>query len=356
MKAERWKRFITVESSENIDSKRKKSVMYFFTYIGGTIIFYFAFKTPSNDLILKLSLFATASFLYINAIASIFHKNTALASQITGIAVIPLVLAVVYTGGYADTGLYWAYPFPITLLVFFGPLRGLFLNMVMFVAIILMIYNPEYITANYRPEEVVRFAPTFLVNVTLCLIAEFFRSRSHKELSSLNLDRLKQANTDVLTNLPNRRFIDSVFMDAAKNDQSGHFPMTVIAVDIDHFKKVNDTYGHDIGDIVLKHVARLLRRNTREMDVVARIGGEEFLIIFPRTSNETGVIIADKIRKIISDTPFLDNDLEINVTVSMGCTEVKKYVFMDDAFKIADKLLYQAKANGRNRMEEVVVN
>lgn len=351
MKSERWKRFITGESSDSVDIKRKKSVLYFFTYIGGSIVLFFAFKTPSEELTLKLALFSAAGFMYINSIAFYFHKKINVTTALTAMTVFGLVLSVVYTGGFANTGLYWAYPFPITFFVFFGPLRGTILNLFMFSCILFMLFQQHLIPAEYRPEEVARFAPTFLVNIILCFIAELFRSRSHKELSSINLDRLKQANTDSLTNLPNRRFIDSVFMDAAKNDHGAHFPMTMVAVDIDHFKKINDTYGHDTGDMVLKHMARLFRRNTRELDVVARIGGEEFLIIFPRTRKEIGIRISEKIRTIIEQTPYVDNKISIKITISMGCTDVSKYVFIEESIKEADKLLYKAKNNGRNRLE-----
>lgn len=351
MKSDRWKRFITVDASQNIDTRRKNSVLYFFTYIGASIVLFFAFKTPSEDIALKSALFGSAGFMYLNSIASSFHKKILITTTLTSFAVLGLVFSVVYTGGYANTGLYWTYPFPITFFVFFGPFRGLMVNLFMFIIILLMINNPELISAKYRPEEVARFAPTYIVNLFLCFIAEYFRNRSHNELSNINLDRLKQANTDSLTNLPNRRFIDSVFMDAAKNDHGSHFPMTIVAVDIDYFKRVNDTYGHDTGDMVLKHIAKLFRRNIREMDVVARIGGEEFLIIFPRTNLQDGIKIAEKIRRMVEESPYRDSEVTINLSISLGCTEVKKYVFIEEAIKQADSYLYSAKANGRNRLE-----
>ena len=352
MKSERWTKFITVESSENIDIKRKKSVMYFFTYVGSFTLLVFAFKTPIDENItLKLSLLGFAVFLFLNAFLAFKYKKIIPAMNLSGLMILPLVLTVVYTGGYENTALYWAYPFPIAIFVFFGYLRGLALNLLMFFLIYIIIQNPESTPANYRVEEVERFTPTFLVNVFLCFIAEYFRSRSHSELSTLNFNRLRLANTDSLTQLPNRRFIDSVFMETANNDRRMHFPMAIVAVDIDHFKNINDTYGHDIGDKVLKYIAHQLRRKTREMDVVARIGGEEFLMIFPRTSIEVGAKIAEKIRQLICQTPFVEDELSIKISVSLGCTDVFKYAFIDDAIKQADELLYQAKRNGRNRLE-----
>jgi diguanylate cyclase len=351
MKSDRWKRFLTGNTSQSIDVRRKVSVLNLFTFVGGSFVLYFAFITPSAESTLKISLFASGVFNFLNTITYYYHRRISITTSITSLAVFGLVLSIVYTGGYANTGLYWSYPFPLILFVFFGPLRGLFLNVVMFTCILMMIYNPHLIEADYRTEEVARFAPTYIVNLFLCFIAEYFRNRSHNELSTINMDRLKLANTDALTTLPNRRFIDSVFMDAAKNDHNNHFPMTIVAIDIDHFKQVNDTYGHDTGDKVLQYVAKLLKRNIRENDVVARIGGEEFLVIFPRTTQSVGLKIAEKIRNIVEQSPYKDNDISIKLSISLGCTEVKKYVFIEKAIKDADKFLYQAKSNGRNRLE-----
>jgi len=111
------------------------------------------------------------------------------------------------------------------------------------------------------------------------------------------------------------------------------------------------TGGYDTGDMVLKHMAKLFRNNTRELDAVARIGGEEFLMIFPRTPKHTGLGIAEKIREIINDSPYKDKEFELQLTVSLGCTDVSKCIFIEEAIKQADKLLYQAKRNGRNRLE-----
>ncbi len=221
-----------------------------------------------------------------------------------------------------------------------------------------MLANPELIDANYRPEEISRYVASYIVNILFCLINEFFRSRSHEELAEINFDKQRQANSDVLTDLPNRRFIDSVFFQASKSEPKAYFPMTLLLLDIDHFKKVNDEYGHDVGDKVLTHFADILKQHTRATDVVARTGGEEFIIAFPKTEITPGLKIAEKLRETVSESHFQEEtkkqSLDIKITVSLGGVCVERYEDIETALKQADDLLYQAKANGRNRLEHQI--
>ena len=351
-----WEKFVNLESSESVDIKRKQLVLNTCSYIGGTIILYFGIKTSfEQQFLLKLALLFSAIFLYSNVLLSYFHKKKQLAITICGLGIIPLVFAIVYTGGYENTGLYWTYPFPITLFVFFGYYRGLLLNIFLFLVIWLMLANPDWIMATYRSEEISRYAASYLVNILFCLINEFFRSRSHEELAEINFDKQRQANSDALTELPNRRFIDSVFFQACKEEPKVYFPMTLVTLDIDHFKKVNDEYGHDVGDKVLTHFASVLKQHTRATDVVARTGGEEFLIAFPKTEMSLGLQIAEKLRVKISESHYQEKikkcSLDIKTTVSLGCVTIEQYSDIDTGLKRADELLYQAKDNGRNRLE-----
>ncbi len=114
-----WEKFISLESSESVDIKRKQLVLNTCSYIGGTIILYFGVKTSfEQQFLLKLALFFSAAFLYGNVLLSYLHKKKQLAITICGLGIIPLVFAIVYTGGYENTGLYWTYPFPSPYLFF----------------------------------------------------------------------------------------------------------------------------------------------------------------------------------------------------------------------------------------------
>ncbi|WP_348946187.1 GGDEF domain-containing protein [Chitinibacter sp. FCG-7] len=124
-------------------------------------------------------------------------------------------------------------------------------------------------------------------------------------------------------------------------------PLTLLALDLDHFKRVNDVYGHDAGDAVLVTVAKTLRGILRECDLPARFGGEEFIVALPQTTIDGAMIIAERIRTAIAAQAISVNGQEIHCTVSIGVVQVKGKAF-DLALKQADQALYQAKEAGRN--------
>lgn len=148
---------------------------------------------------------------------------------------------------------------------------------------------------------------------------------------------------DQLTKLYNRRFCER-----RKSQFDNNY--SVIAVDIDKFKSINDTYGHDAGDEVLKQVATLLRQKVRKSDFVIRWGGEEFIILYHGDINKA-IKTAERIREAIQHTPIVYKDFVLNITASFGVSEVSKNASIDEAVTDADKLLYKAKKNGRNRVE-----
>jgi len=171
---------------------------------------------------------------------------------------------------------------------------------------------------------------------------------------------------DGLTGLDNRRL---VFGNESKPNPSGELrrlfletrreekPLSVMMLDIDHFKKVNDVYGHDIGDFILKQLAKVLKKTIRESDIVARIGGEEFLIILQNTDLVGAKDLAEKIREVVEKNNFnpdnkenMPNKITISAGVSTFTKESKKIESETDLFKAADKALSYAKEGGRNQV------
>ncbi|KZL91615.1 diguanylate cyclase [Clostridium magnum] len=161
--------------------------------------------------------------------------------------------------------------------------------------------------------------------------------------------------TDFLTGLLNRRHIDQVlknlFNDCNQDTSS------LLLMDLDYFKKINDTYGHDQGDIVLKGVAKILKNSIRNSDTVARYGGEEFIAILPSASKKAAFSIAERIRINIEQKIFNLNGQEIHITISIGSAtlirEENKYQILEEWIQAADKALYKAKNNGRNLVVQV---
>lgn len=163
---------------------------------------------------------------------------------------------------------------------------------------------------------------------------------------------MQLATTDAVTGLYNRHYLTSHMdtrMDAAQKQGKD---LSILMMDIDHFKKVNDTYGHAVGDKVLKEFAARIGRNIRGVDLAARYGGEEFVVMMPETPADWALMIGNRLREEIAGKPF-DFDLadgEISVTVSIGVATSKEGQTPAQLLEDADKALYEAKAGGRNQV------
>ena len=171
------------------------------------------------------------------------------------------------------------------------------------------------------------------------------------EVTSLSIEKKKferKAYTDNLTRIPNRAYFEEEFDKEIARYKRENRPLSFIILDIDKFKNLNDTYGHQIGDIVLKDLATIINEKTREIDVFARWGGEEFVKILPNTSLKSAKIVAENLRIIVENHIFTNN---LKVTCSFGIAEFNEDDTKDSAMKRADEALYRAKERGRNRIE-----
>ena len=161
----------------------------------------------------------------------------------------------------------------------------------------------------------------------------------------------KIAMTDKLTGIYNRHAFDFVMSPILKDVRRKKFALSLILFDIDHFKKVNDEFGHLAGDAAIKKIVRICAETIRESDVLCRWGGEEFLILLKECDLDDAYEISEKIRKTIQDTPIVYEGKTIFSTISLGVSQYHLPETEDRLIYRADKLLYQAKQNGRNRSE-----
>jgi two-component system cell cycle response regulator len=150
--------------------------------------------------------------------------------------------------------------------------------------------------------------------------------------------------TDPLTGLRNRRYVRRHLEGVLRGGEA-----SVLIVDLDRFKPINDTYGHNVGDMALREIATRLRANLRASDVVARWGGEEFLIVLAGAPAEYTMIVAERLREAVGTTPLVLGDVELSCTCSIGAAIGAAGAMPDQVIGAADAALYQAKAEGRNR-------
>ncbi|WP_457641855.1 diguanylate cyclase [Persephonella sp.] len=179
----------------------------------------------------------------------------------------------------------------------------------------------------------------------------------HSEITQLRkeLSHAKtEASIDFLTGLVNRRRFERAVEDAIRDYENRNYPFSLIYVDIDNFKDINDNYGHQVGDIVLKEVATIFKFYLRANTIIGRIGGEEFAILLPGVELEDAIKIAERLRNIIQNREIrikLDKEQILKVTASFGLTQVKKGDTVDSILHRADMAMYRAKKSGKNRVE-----
>jgi two-component system cell cycle response regulator len=171
-----------------------------------------------------------------------------------------------------------------------------------------------------------------------------------RQLEESQRELREQANTDTLTGLPNRRYFDQIANRELSLMKRQKEYFAVLMMDIDHFKSVNDTHGHAGGDRVLVHVARILAQTIREEDIVARIGGEEFVVASPYTNRLAAIVLAERLRKAVEALDIHFEGNQIPVTISIGIAlQPQDGGNLEDLLAAADERLYIAKQNGRNR-------
>jgi diguanylate cyclase (GGDEF)-like protein len=176
------------------------------------------------------------------------------------------------------------------------------------------------------------------------------RVHTHLTLSAALKKLIQDSETDPLTGLYNRRTFLKRIENEAVRFKRNQKPFSILFGDIDFFKKINDTYGHAAGDAILVNISNILNTEKREIDQVARWGGEEFLILLPETDITGAVQHGNKIRELISAKPFIYEEQEIQITMSFGVSKYDGDNTIDRTIDLADKRLYLAKESGRNKV------
>ncbi len=271
-------------------------------------------------------------------------------STLIQLSLITLMLYLVYSGGSNNTGPLWVFLVP-PVMMFFGGLKGGLRNTLGFIlcyCVIMFYPDDQLLQASYSYEFKTRVLYSLMTLTFLAGYYEYSRHQSFLHVKQLSEKFEQQARRDHLTNIPNRRaMMEQLSYEYARVVRNNN-TMSILLIDVDYFKHVNDQYGHKYGDEVLVKLAKLFEGTLRKQDMISRWGGEEFLILLPLTPLNDAYEVAEKVRLTIKNHPIEYENTTIPITVSIGIGSADKDHTVDSAITRADEHLYQAKEGGRN--------
>lgn len=336
-----------VANPDNTEEIRKAYLLNIFTFVAILFVFplginaYFASLYSLSASLLSIAFILVANYLYLKAT----HNQNIAAFTISTLFFI-LMTYLVYAGGVSNTGPLWVYPLPIILMFLLGFRQGLFYVTLFILINALILFTPDnsLLQSSYPYAFKVRIILSLILVTFLASAYEYLREKAFNDMQELRKTLENTAKQDPLTGLYNRR----VYEDERNNltNTKG----VILMCDIDHFKSINDFYGHTAGDIVLVQVSECIRQNIRKEDLAIRWGGEEFFIFLSNSTLTKGYIVSEKLRKSIESLPIHScDDSMIKVTISIGMSVVDDSISLDEAIKNADDAMYVAKKEGRNR-------
>lgn len=338
------------------DANRKIIVINLFAMVGMSITLALGISAIiNNDRVLGIVLLSSSALFGLCKALLLHSKilyNHVLAPSILVVSLAGLMLYLVITGGVANTGPLWIYVLPPVAMFFAGVVYGV-ITVAVFITLcsyILFVADGWFVVAHYTTEFKLRLIYSFATVTFLSAFYEHSRQTSFNIVKDLSDKFEKQAQQDTLTRLPNRRGIQQFIEFESARARRQKKPLTLILCDIDRFKRVNDQYGHDGGDVVLKHVSDLFKASIREQDGVARWGGEEFLFVLPDTEESNAVVLAEKVRETLATSPVDIQQKNVVITASFGVAQIDFEQGLDKALTLADKALYKAKEKGRNKV------
>lgn len=337
-------------SHENVEESLKIFLIYTFSIVGFLFVFFLGLLgLPSLNYELNTLLLGAALFLLINVSYLKLTDNHLYAGYIMLYLIFSLILYLIYSGGYQNTGPLWIFALPPLTLFIHGLKKGLMDIGVFLIIILFMFFYPSdyLLEASYTMAFKIQIILSFILLVFLSSLYEYSKERSMRKMKKIQSDLEFFLKRDPLTGLYNRRG----YHDSIDNISDKHGVM--LMCDIDHFKKINDSYGHEAGDFVIQEVAQCIRENVRKEDVAIRWGGEEFLIFLANTNINNGYLVAEKLRGSVERlTLHYREGTTIKVTLSMGISLISNKIPLEEAIRNADNAMYVSKASGRNQISK----
>lgn len=269
----------------------------------------------------------------------------------TCLGYLPFCMYLQISGGQNNTGILWHYVYPIMVYYISGLRFGTLCSGLLIVSEIALMQfdNFWFFQAHYSHEFKLRFVSSMTVMSIMGAMLEHSRSKAQTSLIVLANRLQKASQTDELTGLPNRRALQEILeIEVARaNSIDGDF--TIVLCDIDYFKAINDRHGHAIGDEALRFIATNMAATVRKSDILARWGGEEFMLVLSGTDMACGRIMAERLQHTVETSQLrTSSDTVIALTISCGVANWQEHRQLDQLFRVADDRLYRAKAKGRN--------
>jgi len=334
-------------SKENNEETLKIYLIYSFSLVGFIFIFGLGLKGMYTSPVTLTSLLLSGSVLLL---LNLFYLKRTENYIVSGYVVLylffALMLYLIYSGGVENTGPLWIYCLPAIALYIHGLQRGLLdLSIFIFLMTFILFYpDKNFLEAEYATPYKVRIILSFLLVVFLSAVYGYSREKSSKKMTKMRKDLEFFLRRDELTGLYNRRG----YQDNINKIQDTHG--AILMCDIDHFKKVNDTYGHGVGDFTIKEVSKCIKNNLRKDDVAVRWGGEEFFIFLSEATVENAYLVSEKLRESIENLAIsYSKEINVHVTLSIGVSTINDYTSLEDAIRNADDAMYISKAAGRNK-------
>lgn len=297
-------------------------------------------------------LLATALITLLSMLEMRYSRKLSHGAHGISIAVVLVFVYLIVSGGEDGTGPLWCYPLTLIMMLLQGFRRGVVALSGLLLLILVLFFVPDlpFAVADYSLTFKIRFVASFVALSIMVSIYEYLRCKSQLDYQSVSRDLAKASRTDMLTGLFNRREMQERLDEEYARYQRTGDAFSVIMLDLDFFKHINDKYGHMVGDELLKAVSGLLSEGVRKQDVVARWGGEEFLVLLPATRLEQAVQVAEKLRQSIDRLDLKNTGVCESITVSLGVQCVQESGGLGELLAQADRLLYEAKRRGRNQV------
>ena len=337
------------KSPRDIEHNRKVFLIDVYAIVGALIMLPLGALSIVNghallgDILIANSVFSLGLMVYSRLTQQVRLVSYLFAAQ-GGI----LGLFLVIQGGIEGTGAYYA-PALALIMIMLGitTMRsGFIISLIFLAALTLGLYSEQFEIYHYSEIHKSRIVIGLSCILIMALISEWLRIKSYAAISQANLQLSVDANHDPLTQLLNRRGFEIEIERIGGTD----FPAALAVIDIDHFKKINDEYGHDAGDIALQQVAGHLKNNIKGKDLICRWGGEEFVVLFRHTSIKNAETVLKQLGQIIRSTTISHQNNHFQLTFSAGVAQLRYRNNLRRCMNQADELLFQAKENGRDRI------